>query len=152
MQSFHKTTFSFLQLQTKNILWAKSTALPTTMLSCAFYPIADIRFFCGVTLRICYRIWTQYFPYFPHIDKWTVSFHSSSIDSLENLLSRSAKCLIICRWQSASIKETEEWTECTATRKRKSSGKSTEIFNWAPSNSQCQGKPVDNSLKKNWTR
>ena len=108
---FKKHSF-FFQKRTKNLRWAKSTALPTTM-PC-FYPIADIAIYCWLTMKSCYRNWTHCVL---HINTWTVSIPSSNIDSVEIFLSSVVKCLILCTEESVLIKETEEWTECLATSK-----------------------------------
>ena len=88
-----KTDCSFLQTHTKTIFWAKSSALPTTTPKCAFYPMADVTFFCRVMLKSCCRKWAHCDS---HINNCTVSTHPSSIGSVENLLSRAVKCLILC--------------------------------------------------------
>ena len=46
-QSVQKTDFSFPQIQTKNLLWATKTELPTTMIKFAFYRIAQSEFTVG---------------------------------------------------------------------------------------------------------
>ena len=91
-----KTRLFFLQTQSKKIMWAMSAALATTMPRCAFHPIPDITFYCWVMLKRCYRNWIHCFS---HINTWTVSMNSSSIDSAKLLLSRRAKCLIMCKKQ-----------------------------------------------------
>ena len=107
----------------ENIFWAQSTSLPTTMPKYAFQPTAAILLFCWVTLKSCYRNWTYCVS---HIDTWTVSIHTSSIDSVEILLLSATKCSIMWREQFFFKKKktkTEEWTECPASRKRDSWGK-----------------------------
>ena len=56
---------------------------------------------------------------------WTVCIHFSSTASVAKLLSRVDNSLIICRGQFNSTSKTKEGTECPASRKRDSSGKST---------------------------
>ena len=82
---------------------------------CALYQIAIFLFFCWVTLKSCYRNWTHCVS---HINTLTVSIHCSSIDSLEILLSRVVKSLIMCKEQPIFLKYTQLWTECPASRKR----------------------------------
>ena len=114
---YQETSFSFLQLHTKTILWAESGAMPTTMPRCAFYSIADFTIFCWVALKSCYRIWTHYVS---DINPSTVFLHSSSIDSLEILLSRAAKCLFLCKQQTVSIinQRNRGVAKCPASQKR----------------------------------
>ena len=49
---------------------------------------------------------------------WTVCIHFSSIPSVVKLLSKVDNSLINCRGQLISTRKTEDWTECTASRKR----------------------------------
>ena len=59
-----------------------------------FLPKCSYPFYCWVTLMSYYRNWTHCVP---HINMWTVSIHCSSMDSIEILLSRMVKCLIMCK-------------------------------------------------------
>ena len=145
MQSTQKTTFSFLQIHTKNVLWAKSTVLPTTMPNCAFLPTADFTFYCSVKTKSCYGNWTHCVS---HINMWTLSIDCSSIDSVNILLSRKVKCLTLCKEQSFLIQGTEEWTECPAPRERDWWWKSTGNIYWASSKRQNQRKALDQSVLK----
>ena len=61
-----------------------------------------------------------------HINMWTSSTHSSSIDSVEIMLSTEVKWLIRCKKQSNLFRETEEWTQCPPSQKSDSWGKSIE--------------------------
>ena len=117
---FKKQPFHFKKKHTKNIVWAKSTALPTRMPKFPYNPIADFTFYCWVTLKSCYRNWTHSVS---HMNTWTVSIHCSSVSSVQKLLSRMFKCLITSKDQSILIKETEEWTEFPASRRREFWGK-----------------------------
>ena len=137
--------FIFKKEHTKNIVWAKSTALPTRMPKFPYNPIADFTFYCWVTLKSCYRNWTHSVS---HMNKWTVSIHCSSVSSVQKLLSRKVKCLIISKEQSILIKETEEWTDFPASRKRELWGKSKESTYWSSSNRQDQRKQVDQSSER----
>ena len=105
LQSNQVKTFSFLQKHTRNKLCAQSTELPTTTRRCAFPRFADLKFYCLVTLKSCYRFSTHCIS---HINTSTFSLHSSSIDPLEILLSRAANCLILRKKKAASIKEKDE--------------------------------------------
>ena len=82
-------------------------------------------FFCWITLKSCDGNWTYCAS---HIKVWDVSTHSSSINSVELLLSRVVKCLKFCKEQSILIKETNEWTECPAWQKGYAPRKSKESF------------------------
>ena len=73
------------------------------MPKCAFYPIADITFFCWVMLKSHYRNWTYCVS---QINTWTVSIHCSSFDSVELLLSRVVTFLKTCKEQSTLTEET----------------------------------------------
>ena len=70
------------------------------------------------------------------------------VDSVEKLLKRVDKCLITCNEQLTSITETREWTECRASQKRDSWGKSTKSICSAPFKRQKQRRPVVQSLQK----
>ena len=59
---------------------------------------------------------------FQHVD---CLYNFSSTASATKLFSRVDNSLIICRGQFISTSKTEEWTECSASRQRDSSGKST---------------------------
>ena len=145
MQSSPKRDISFLKIHRRRVLWAKSTALPTTMLKHAVYPSADIILFWCVTLNCSYWNWTHCVS---HINTWTVSLHISSINSVAILLSRLVKCLIMWEKQSILIRETDKWTEWPAPQERDSWGKSGESIFWAPFKKQNQCKPKDQSLQK----
>ena len=85
--NFAKTALFFLQVFTKFILWVESTALPTTMLRYAFYPIADIRsFMLGNVEELRTTVDLLCFTVL-HIGTWTASIHSSSIDSVQKVFS-----------------------------------------------------------------
>ena len=87
----------------------------------------QISHFCSVTLKNYSRNWTHCVS---HTNTWTVSIHYSSIDWKDILLSRVVKCLIMCKEQSIFFKETGVWTECAASQKGDSWGKSTENTHW----------------------
>ena len=78
---------------------------------------------------------------------WTVCIHFSSNVSVAKLSSSVHNSLIICRGQFISTSKTEEWTECPASRKRESWGKSTKNICWAPSKRPNWRKLVDQSLQ-----
>ena len=99
-QSIQKTSFCFLPVHTRNILWARSTALLNTITKCAVYPTADFKW-CWVTLKSCFRNWTYCVL---HTSTWTVSLGCLSIDSVEKLLSRTVESLISRKKQSILIK------------------------------------------------
>ena len=112
----------------KEILWATSVARQDA--GTAFHPIVDFTFFWWVTLKGYYRNWTHCVS---HIHTWTVSIHCPSIDSVEVLLSRVVTCLILCTEQSFLSKETSDWTECPAWRKKDTWGTTIENLCWAHS-------------------
>ena len=97
----NKLFFLILQISSKKTLWAKSTALSTTIPRYALFPLADIKFYCWVTSKSCNRYWTQCVPF---MNTQTASIHSSSTDSVDILLSKLIKCLKMWKEQSASIK------------------------------------------------
>ena len=109
MQINQKTASSFQQIYTKNIMCAKCTALPVTMLKRAFYPIADFTFCCWATLKRCYRNWTHCVS---HINTWTVSIHCSSVDSVEELLSRVVMSLTVSKKHYILLKKKQNAQHC----------------------------------------
>ena len=66
-----------------------------------------VKFMC----KLGYQEFPGFYALGQHINTWTVSTHSSSIDYMNILWSKAAKCLITCKGQSDLIKETEEWTK-----------------------------------------
>ena len=67
--------------------------------------------------------------------------------SMAKLLSRVHNSLLICRGQFISTSKTEEWTECPASRKRDSWGKSTKNIRWAPSERPNRRKLLNQCLQ-----
>ena len=63
----------------------------------------------------CYRKWTLSVS---HINAWTLSIHYSSIDSVESIMPRVEKRLIMCKEQSILNKETDNSTKCPALQKK----------------------------------
>ena len=82
------------------------------------------------------------------INTWTACIRHSSIVSVEKLLQRVDKCLITCSKQLILIKETREWIECRALRKRDVQGKSTRSIFSAPFKIRKRRKLVDQCLQK----
>ena len=144
MRNIQKTTFSFVRLHTKNILWAKSTALPTTIPRLAFSPLAVKTFHCWLNLKGCYRDWSHFVS---HINKWTVSMDSSSNVSVETLMSRTAKCSIKCKVQSI-LRIKRGVARMPSVVKKTLLRKNTKIVYWVSSKKQYQRKLVDQSSQE----
>ena len=123
---------------------SKEYCIANAMIRYASYPVADIKFFCWVTLKSCCRNWIHCISY---INKWTVSMHSSSIDSVEILLS-SGQVLGNVQRSVCFYEKKQEWTECLGLQKRDYWGKSTESILWSPLKRQSQRKPVDEFIEK----
>ena len=82
-----------------------------------FYRLVNIILYYLETFKSYERSWIHFVS---PINTWTVCIHYSSIDSVEKLLQRVDKCLIMCKEQLTLITETGDWTECRALPKRDS--------------------------------
>ena len=94
---FKKTDFFVLQKHTNYTSWAKSQdheAKMCFLASCRFHILL---------LENIEELLQKLAHFVPHINKWTVSIYCSSVDSVEILLSRVVKWLIMCREQSILI-------------------------------------------------
>ena len=122
-------------------MWVKNTKLLAAMTSWASYTFVYIAIYWSETLERCYKswmrsVWTTNTP--------TVSIHFSSTDSIETLLSKLVKCLIMCKEQYILIKKTGEYL---ASQIKESWRKSLRHFCWVLSTMLNRRIPVDKFLQ-----
>ena len=100
----------------KITLSVKTSASPITSIRPVLYPLVKITLYYVEKMRNCY---IKFVHFVSPINTWTDFIPYSSTDSAEKILLRVEICLTMWTEQSPLIKETEDWTKCRVSQKRR---------------------------------